>query len=247
MKLSYRVFWLPKSGSTAEEYEDAYSPETAPDADLDEFRCSVADGATETSFSGLWARILCIAYNDRNFDLAELQAKWLKDVSGKELPWYAEQKLESGAFATILGLDLRDQDKKLKWSARALGDSCLFHLRGSEILTALPLTKWEEFDYTPMLISSRQQSNLGVLEKQEHETGEFKKGDVFYLMTDAISKWFLRREAEHKDAVATLEAISDKDQFQQFCDSERQAKDCEGRVLMPNDDVTWTRVEVLRN
>lgn len=245
MKLSYRVFWTPKSGSSTEEYEDAFSPETAPDADLDEFRCSVADGATETSFSGLWAKMLCVAYNDRHFDLTELQAKWLQEVGGKELPWYAEQKLESGAFATILGLDLREEKKELKWSARALGDSCLFHIRGNEILTALPLTKWEDFDYTPTLISSRQQSNTGVLEKQEHETGECKRGDIFYLMTDAISKWFLHREAEYKDAVSMMEAIANKEQFEKLVDTERQNKDAEGRVLMPNDDVTWTRVMIL--
>ncbi len=245
MRVSYRVFWLQKAGISADEYEDAYAPESAPDQELNEFRCAVADGATETSFSGLWAKMLCDAYTEKKFDLIELQAEWLKSVSSKELPWYAEQKLESGAFATILGLDIREENKELHWSARALGDSCLFHIRGTEILKALPLEKWQDFDYTPMLISSQQKANKGVLEKQEHEVGQCKQGDVFYLMTDAISKWFLRRQTEQQDAVRTLEAIRDNEQFQKIVDTERQAKDAEGRALMPNDDVTWTRIALL--
>lgn len=245
MRLSYRVFWCPKNGSSTEEYEDAYSPESAPDQELKEFRCAVADGATETSFSGLWAKMLCSAYIERKFDLLELQSEWKKTVSGKELPWYAEQKLESGAFATILGLDIREEKNELHWSARALGDSCLFHLRGTEILKSIPMSKWEDFDYTPMLISSRQESNQGVLEKQEHETGSCKKGDVFYLMTDAISKWFLRRQADNADAVQVMEAVQNAEQFQNLVDTERQSRDSEGRVLMPNDDNTWTRIALL--
>ncbi len=245
MKLSYRVFWLPKEGLSTDEYEDAFAPAEATDDEINEFRCAVADGATETSFSGLWAEMLCKAYLDKNFDLLELQASWLKTVSGKELPWYAEQKLESGAFATIMGLSISEEKDKLSWTARALGDSCLFHIQSQKIASSMPLTKWEEFDTTPLLLSSNQSANEGIMSQQKHHTGHCERGDIFYLMTDAISKWFLRRSSDHDDAISMLEAIENKEQFEKLVQEQRHIKDDKGRAMMPNDDVTWTRVKVL--
>ncbi len=245
MKLSYRVFWMPKEGLSTDEYEDAFAPTEATDAELKEFRCAVADGATETSFSGLWASMLCKAYLDKKFDLIELQAEWLKAVSGKDLPWYAEQKLESGAFATIVGLSISEENDILHWTARALGDSCLFRISGEKLIEAMPLKTWEEFDSTPILLSSKQSSNAGIMSQQKHETGQCKIGDTFYLMTDAISKWFLRRNSEHGDAISLLESVSNVEQFETLVAEQRHLKDDKGRTMMPNDDVTWTRIKLM--
>lgn len=242
MKLSYRVFSLPKSGSSAQEYEDAFAPPAAPEGEVKEFRCAAADGATETSFSGLWARLMCEAFVDDKFDIEELQAKWLAEVSGKELPWYAEEKLASGAFATIIGLQLKEEKKSISWTVRALGDSCFFAIRENSIQQAIPLSNWEDFNYNPALISTRNESNTGVFETERNESGSCKKGDILYLMTDAISKWFLHRNVENGDAVEILEAIENADQFAQFVEIERSTKTEDGRFMMPNDDVTWTRV-----
>ena len=51
-----REGWLPKDGNGPEEYEDAFRslPEQG--------RFAVADGATETSFSGIWAAALVAAF-----------------------------------------------------------------------------------------------------------------------------------------------------------------------------------------
>ena len=244
MRVSYRVFWLPKAGLTEEEYEDAFAPDQVPDVDLAQFRCAVADGATETSFSRGWAEILCKAYKDRNFHLRRLQEEWLNEVSGKTLPWYAEQKLESGAYASIVGLSLRQNDSGYSWSARALGDSCLFHLRDGKILRVLPLDRWENFGSTPALISTKSAANQGLLARQKYVSGICSTGDLFYLMTDAISKWLLRRDIESGDAVGLLENIGSNDEFKHFVDEHRKARDDKGRPMMPNDDVTWTRVAV---
>jgi hypothetical protein len=242
MKVSYRVFWLPKAGLSEEEYEDAFAPEKAPEDDFSEFRCAVADGATETSFAKLWADILCKAYNEKNFNLPQLEKEWQDIVSGKKLPWYAEEKLTAGAFATIVGLSLQEKDDTIHWSARALGDSCLFHLRQGKILTSLPVDSWEAFDYTPALLSTKPEANRKLLPLQKKAHGTCQEADLFYLMTDAISKWLLRRESEDGDAVARLEAINTAVEFKQLVDGERQTRDNHGRPLMPNDDVTWTRI-----
>lgn len=246
MKISYRVFWTPKAGCSTEEYEDAFAPEESGElGELSEFRCAVADGATETSFSGLWANILCKAYLEKDFDIEDLQKHWLEKVSGKELPWYAEEKLESGAFATIVGFSIHEEKKGLSWSVRALGDSCFFHISEGKLIKSLPLEKWEDFDYNPVLLSTRQAANKGILDKFHYVMGECKPGDIFYLMTDAISKWFLRRQKEKEDAVSLLEKIENHEQFMQLVDQYRQEKDEQGRHMLHNDDVTFTRVCLL--
>lgn len=250
MKLSYRVFWLAKNGSTSDEYEDAFAPEQEKiELETQEFCCAVADGATETSFSGLWAKMLCQQYTESTstasgFDLASLQKNWLQKVSGKSLPWYAEQKMQEGAFATFLGLKLKEEKKSIYWSARALGDSCLFQIRKNELIRALPLAKWQDFDFSPYLISSNAASNDKYEENLLEENGTCLKGDRFYLMTDAISQWLLYREAVSADAVSLLESINSFDDFVRLVDSQRQLKDADGRSLMHNDDVTWTRISL---
>ncbi|MBX9570646.1 MAG: protein phosphatase 2C domain-containing protein [Candidatus Obscuribacterales bacterium] len=258
MKICYRVFWLPKRGSSIEEYEDAFAPGAADgmledsnnELESKQFKCAVADGATETSFSGLWARILCKSYIDGelkisdNEILGQLQRQWFAEVSGRQLPWYAEEKLASGAFATIAGLTISEEKKQWSWSVTALGDSCFFQIRDKQVVASAPLSKWEDFNYNPALLSTRQASNEGILQEEKNESGQCKKGDVIYLMTDAISKWFLHRQALQGDAVSILENLNDKSAFAELVDEARNEKDSDGRPMMPNDDVTWTRISL---
>lgn len=249
MKISYRVFCLPKSGCSSDEYEDAFAPDYSSESgahqiDCKEFRCAVADGATETSFSGLWAGMLCRAYVDGKLDLPELARSWQDELSGMELPWYAEEKLQEGAFATLLGLHLKEEKKRIRWSSWALGDSCLLHLREGSMLASFPLEKWQDFDYSPYLISSRIECNEKLSEMELEKGGSCIAGDIFYLMTDAVSQWILRKEAESGDGISSLESVRTMAEFQTLVDGQRQAKDSEGRVLMHNDDVTWARISL---
>jgi serine/threonine protein phosphatase PrpC len=111
MRVSERAYYLPKAGNIQDEYEDAYWPKTLPSNEADSFSFGIADGATETSFSGEWAQILVQAYCERKISyrkkfktLPELQKDWLLKVGQKLLPWYAEEKIKSGAFSSFLGL-----------------------------------------------------------------------------------------------------------------------------------------------
>lgn len=63
MRVSIQVFGLPKAGNRADEYEDAYSPKRQGELEGESFRFAVADGATEGSFSRLWAGMLVRSYN----------------------------------------------------------------------------------------------------------------------------------------------------------------------------------------
>src|SRR5438874_561624 len=148
----WQAFRLPKRGNSADEYEDACA------ANPYMGRFAVADGASESSFAGLWAQLLVNGFTklvekpdpDAGW-LQALQKDWAKQVGSKPLPWYAEAKRDQGAYATFLGLALKrsSKDGKGLWRAVAVGDSCLFHFRGGRLLGAFPLNKSQQFGNQP--------------------------------------------------------------------------------------------------
>ena len=101
-------------GNSADEYEDAFWPrEAVVEQETDCFRCAVADGATETSFSALWANMLVRQWGEGTPGLSafgkalpRLRSLWHREVAAKPLPWYAEEKVRSGAFSSLLGVTL---------------------------------------------------------------------------------------------------------------------------------------------
>src|SRR5947207_14428775 len=111
LQVSLRIFWTPKRGNTAEEYEDAFWPPEPLALQSKLLRFAIADGATEASFARPWAQILTRAYcRDQLSDkkirktLPRLEQEWRSAIGNQPLPWYAEEKLGQGAFATLLGL-----------------------------------------------------------------------------------------------------------------------------------------------
>src|SRR5439155_27347427 len=115
LALRWRVLLQPKQGHAADEYEDAWAVDEASG------RFAVADGASESAFAALWARLLAEVFVAACTDVGRISnpsyatAKWLNnsrrvgaaEVMGLKLPWYVEMKRAEGAFATLLGLTLR--------------------------------------------------------------------------------------------------------------------------------------------
>lgn len=241
MRITSTALWLPKQGNSDDEYEDAVFPEHHIDhADLSEFKCAVADGATETSFAGLWARLLVEGYVD-SLDLEKLRSEWTNSIKGKHLAWYAEEKVESGAFAALVGLTLKDDQS---WGAQAVGDSCVLHVRDDAVLVSFPLINSEQFNSSPVLLSSCRSADPQT-ELLLTIDGTWQPGDSFYLMSDAIARWTLKREEEHSDSVKSLCGLTAKDRLQEFAQCERTKYDTEGRPLLRNDDVTLLRVDLM--
>ena len=243
------AFWLPKAGNALEEYEDAFWPRKNIDRSTPIFCCAVADGATETSFSSLWAQTLVRAYcrhhlyGGKSFlkRLASLQQEWKTAVSHKPLPWYAEEKLRQGAFSSLLGLTIQGGQGTVppQWNALAIGDSCLFQIREDKVITQFPLTCSDQFTNRPALLSSNPASNNLLVDHICPTSGQWQDGDAFYLMTDAIACWFLRA-VEEGDAPWTI--IRDLGTAEGLNLAEWIA--ClrkEGRLS--NDDITVLRVD----
>jgi len=245
-----KAFWLPKAGNTEAEYEDAFLPRHPEQRRLRSFRCAVADGATETSFSGMWAKQLVRAFCSCTPDaliltaLPALQQRWLTTVQRRPLPWYAEEKVRSGAFAALLGLVLVDSTEPGgpgQWRATALGDSCLVHMRNETILARFPVQDAASFTNQPHLLSSNPSYNERAA-KHLVTTGDgWCSGDTFYLMTDALAHWFLSEAEAGRQPWAVLRDLDTKDQSKPFADF---VADLRQTKSMRNDDVTLLRVEV---
>jgi len=251
MHLFCEALWVPKAGNTEAEFEDAFWPRPRLSGERENrFSVAVADGATESSFSGVWAKQLVRAYCHGNIDFANigaslpaLQKKWTGIVGRKQLSWYAEEKVQQGAFSSILGLSLEDGDESGKsgsWRAVAVGDTCLVHVRGDELLMSFPVSTSAEFNNSPLLVGSTSNSNSELDHHIRRVHGCWEFGDSFYLMTDALATWFFREFEEGRHPWRTLTDL-DSDQrllFRPWIEELRERK------TLKNDDVTLYRIDI---
>lgn len=242
--LSWRALHLPKRGHAAEEYEDAFAADPAAG------RFAVADGASESAFAALWARILAEGFIENARPpwgkaewLAPLRQRWAEEVDPQLLPWYAELKREQGAFATLLGLALRPPGERRpgRWRALAVGDSCLLRLHEGQLVDAFPLDRSADFDSHPSLVGSRPtQATRRAAARQA--CGTWKAGDRFLLLTDALAQWALRQSEEDRepwDELGPLFAAENPQQaFTVWIEEQRD------RHELRNDDVTLVTISL---
>jgi hypothetical protein len=197
------TFSCPKAGNAAEEYEDASSIRLPAGRDL--CRVAVADGATESSFSGLWAALLVESFTRgaatglEFFDqLAAARRLWRRRVSTRPLAWYAAEKMRHGAFAAFLGLELDAAARS--WRAVAIGDCCLLQLDAARpqmrVVRAFPLEHSREFGSSPYLVGSDPAGNSDIRTHFRVSHGSLRDEDVLLVATDALAAWLLRRSEE---------------------------------------------------
>jgi hypothetical protein len=242
--LSVVHFLVPKAGLMTSECEDAVA------VCQNRMRYCVADGATEAFDSRRWAKLLtkCWAANNRLLTKEEF-APWLAILGSRlerrwgrrQLPWYAEAKARSGAFAAFAGIAFLQSEGRLAWQAVALGDCCLIHTRDHAVVAALPISKPEEFGYHPQLIPSNLQLQQGIVEQFTVSSGHAEKDDVFLLLTDAIAAWYLRISADNPTRIHEFDQVldgMDVEAVERFVTQERADKS------LRNDDVAIMKIAV---
>ncbi|MEU6319037.1 hypothetical protein [Streptomyces sp. NPDC047009] len=199
--------------------------------------------------------------------IAQLKGRWStwiadyvrqRSADGRPLQWYEEVKLTSGAYATLLAirLDLPDticaEEPRVGtpwlWRAAALGDSCLFQVRGERILTYFPVKSSTDFGVNPDLLGSRNHNISLICQRTHFISGGFERGDDFFLMTDALAAWFVS-VIESKVAGELLTALrqlryfgryGDKDSFQTW------VSDLVAEGSLRNDDITLIHLSIQR-
>jgi hypothetical protein len=197
-----RRYLTHKQGIAARECEDALASSEQTGA------CAVADGATEAFGARWWARLLVrgwvrwpqvekAAFLELATELAgRAQRRW----AARPLPWYAEEKRQQGSHAAFVGARFEQADEGWRWRAIALGDSCLFHLRGTELLAATPLSEPAQFGYRPQLVPTRPEALARCGEFIAESAGVAAAGDRLLLLSDAAACWFLQARADHEAA-----------------------------------------------
>jgi hypothetical protein len=200
---------VPKAGSRAEENEDAAV------GDANRVRFAIADGASEGWQSRGWAKFLARAFVERppgpaDFDrwLAVVRSKWTPPAPKAEA-WYAEVKSEQGSFATLLGLEFRlaTDPPGLVWKCAAVGDSCLFLVRGAKFDVTFPLAAADAFGNQPPLVPSSAERECP---EAEWLAGWSEPGDLFLLATDAVAKLLLEaNDAAHPLIQAAEQGIAE--------------------------------------
>lgn len=249
-------FWLPRGGNDAAEFEDAFQPRKDGRHSARRLRFAVADGASESMLSGRWADLLtqswCRAQRGRTADvLGDAVAQWpavldgyLADrrASDRPIQWFEEPGLAKGAFSTLLGVQFTTRrSSNGTWTATSLGDTCLFQVRGDDLLTAFPVKASADFGSAPKLVPSKADDVDAVAAHFEEREGEWESGDLFVLATDALSAWFLAEvEGGHRPWEQLLGfAARGQAAFAEWANGLRS----QGRLR--NDDVTVIRIEVL--
>lgn len=241
MPIHGQSFRLPKAGNTEAEYEDAAH------YDLELLRFAMADGASESSFAQRWADSLVrrfVASPPFGSDLSlvewlrPLQQEWYAAIDWPQLSWFAEEKARAGAFATLLGVELAlaappgNSNFAGRWRAWAVGDSCLFHVRAEQLVTAFPLECAEAFNNSPSLLCSQAAHNRKLEDCIQSVSGEFLSDDILFLATDALAQWILKQSEAGGKPWAALRGLKSESAFAAFIASLRHEH------LIRNDDTT---------
>lgn len=190
-----RQFLLPKSGHQLSECEDAIGiNQTAR-------RFAIADGATEAFDAQSWAQRL--AHDWVQVEPAALTLEkfrtWVAEQGESlhdswrrlRLSWYAEEKAQTGSFAAFVGVQLDLEVNAPGWRAIALGDACLVHCRNQAILKTLPVSHYESFNMTPLLVPSHASMHDAALQRVVVDCGTLEHGDMLLLLSDAAAAWYL--------------------------------------------------------
>ncbi|MBU2009126.1 MAG: protein phosphatase 2C domain-containing protein [Chloroflexi bacterium] len=257
MHVFLSAFWLPKAGNSKNEYEDAFYPEKGGERRGNMLRFAVADGASEALLSGEWARILVRAFcreaetdscflgrSTRSWDKWKGTYLSVRQRQGRPIQWFEEPGLQAGAFSTLLGLVLMDSEEEShgRWTAVAVGDSCVFQVRGEALIGKFPMDHSTQFDIQPFLLSSGPAGNRRFPEVLRRSQGDWHRDDRFYLMTDALACWFLRTYEAGDNPWAIPRDLDTRDAPLSFTEWMGELR---GKKQLRNDDITLIRIDIM--
>jgi serine/threonine protein phosphatase PrpC len=239
-----------KLGNHETENEDAFLIPARNESVTEQLlKFAVSDGATESSFSKEWAHLLISCFKDQSFEDSDLQTtldlvrkSWLDKIQNIDLPWYAQEKVRLGAYASLLGLTL--DLRQLTWNALAIGDSNFFAIREDCMIKSFPTHDSKGFSNTPYLLSSLLSQNIDVSRNILRDSGDIRNGDLLIMGTDAISAWILSESEKNLHPWINLANLLGGDgfskaDFKNWLNHKRSEKE------IKNDDTTLIVIEII--
>jgi hypothetical protein len=202
LRFDSRLLLLAKDPEQPGGYQDASC------VDAERHVAAIADGVSSSLFSGPWAAILAEAVvadgpNPRKAEefavwLRGQRERWAASIDTSSLAWFQKAKLPQGAFSTLLYARISEAEDNqpgafggYRLTAFALGDSCLFHVRGGELVRTFPLENSAQFDADPIVLGSVDLKRDHLLEFAILDEMCYP-GDELVLCTDAVAEWALR-------------------------------------------------------
>ncbi len=225
--LNLHEFHIQKIGNKPDEYEDSFS------YDIASGRFAMADGASESAYSGLWARSLTSAYVSHYSGsslipvIETARKQWLNGIRWDGMKWFVRNKVMRGSYSTFLGLSFSGDNH---YRAIGVGDTCLFHINEGEV-TSFPIRDQKEFGNTPILIWSGNpfSGEVKIPKWVYYVEGEIDEGDILIMATDSYSHWFMK----NIDRSPWENMLSDQAEETRFIQGLIAKKE------MKNDDVTY--------
>ncbi len=202
MRFDTRLLTLAKDPEQSSAYQDASC------FDAEHGIATIADGVSSALFSGPWAAILAEAAvadspNPHDADafatwLEAQRRRWAASIDTSSLAWFQKAKLPAGAFSTLLYLRAHAVENSHEGSfggyrlmAYAVGDSCLFQIRGGELVRTFPMQTAEQFEADPIVLGSVDLKRDHLLEFAFLDEMCYP-GDQLVLCTDALAEWAVR-------------------------------------------------------
>ena len=195
------MFFDCRAFTVAKDASDPSSNQDALEVDAEAGRAAVAVGFSCTLVAGPWGRAVVngvgagppdVSRGDQFRGWLEIQRQaWANAVDVSELAWHQKTKLRDGASTTLLWVELTEaDDRQFELRSFAIGDGCLFHVRGDQVLRAFPIEDSRLFDVNPEVLRSvagtpDEQTEFVTLHDVCHP------GDLLVLCTDAVAAWAL--------------------------------------------------------
>src|SRR5580698_2317717 len=259
MQLQVVTFSEVKDGNAPDEWQDGASGGVAGDG-TGTARFIVLDGATGAFDAVRWVDQLATSFvpppgadhAGPRLERAALRAwfermqeQWAADVPAFDSDIEREKFRKVGSFATFLGFEITGLDgPEPVWRAVALGDTVLFHVRASRLITTFPPLGPEDFGTLPDGVHTSPASLDKMTERLLLGGGVLEAGDFLFAATDAMAQWILRT-IQHGEAKVwdTLTTLAHPDVFAQLIADQRKEQD--GSRRLKNDDVTLMRLRML--
>lgn len=241
MQIKVRGFIMGKKGEQYADCRDNYAMDTG------NHKFAIADGVSRSYFPGIWSELLVAQYVKHREQVSldvivsVCQQEWFRRVTDivnqPEVKYYTKNayNMRIPGLSTFVGLMLAESESK--WRSFALGDTFLFFIpkNFSDFQTSLIVNSSKDlpydFDNFPDYFSSIGTQHKGHVVIKE---GEIEPG-TFYLMTDALAEWFLKKG---EDAIGIIPVWQDQSHFEKYIGQLRDSNE------IANDDTSIMIIEL---